>query len=98
MYFAYAQASKNTRVEIGVLQRDDGSQALSNKDKAEVLQRYFKTVYRVPVAPLNNSPRKPSTAFTGIVLNEALVLKELASLNQHEAAGRMGFTQQLSNL
>ena len=92
-YYAYVQSQRKTREAIGTLNMPDGRQAFEEKDKADTLMAFFKSVYRQPNMVEDRAQLLVDDTVPQLsewTVDPAEVGRELRMLNKHKVAGPDG--------
>ena len=88
-FWSYVKAKTSTRSGIGDLKRDDGTIASTDKEKAQVLNDFFQSVFtEEPDGELPKSPQFPfNSPLTNIDFKTEDIRKLLTKLKSGKAAG-----------
>ncbi|CAH8531160.1 unnamed protein product [Dicrocoelium dendriticum] len=88
-YYSYVQSKASLREVVGCLTMEDGTQAVDDVDKVEVLLRVYQSLHRKDSGSALPSQPHCSTSYTmrEIILNVSEVFTVLASLNPYKSAG-----------
>ena len=91
-FFAYVQSNVRVRESVGVLEKQDGSQAIDDRDKANTLLAFFKSVYRpqMNASQADTGLAGTTPSISELSVSEDEVLGELKALNKYKAAGPDG--------
>ena len=91
-FYRYAKSKMKTRSEIAHLTREDGSLTATDKDKAEVLNKFFSSIFtREDTVNMPNTPDTKTDVIledTDLTIDE--VDKKLSRLNPNKSAGPDG--------
>ena len=92
VFWSYIKSKSKTRDKICDLMQEDGELTSNNKEKAEVLNKFFSSVFTREKT--DNVPVMPDRQFENILDNITItpeeVLKKLFNLNPSKAAGPDG--------
>ena len=92
VFWSYIKSKSKTRDKICDLMQEDGELTSNNKEKAEVLNKFFSSVFTRENT--DNVPEMPDRQFENILDNITItpeeVLKKLFNLNPSKAAGPDG--------
>ena len=92
VFWSYIKSKSKTRDKVCDLIQEDGSLTANNKEKADVLNKFFSSVFtredtsNVPVLPI----RQFDHALDYIIVTPEDVFKKLSNLNPSKAAGPDG--------
>jgi hypothetical protein len=91
-FWSYVKSKTSTRTGIGELQKEDGTRTKNDKEKAQLLNNFFKSVFtQEPEGDLPDPPEYLfSTELTDIEITVDAVKKRLKQLNPSKAAGPDG--------
>ena len=92
VFWSYIKSKSKTRDKVCDLMQDDGSLTVNNSEKADVLNKFFTSVFvhentnNVPVL----QDRQFDYALNDIIVSPEEVFKKLSKLNPSKAAGPDG--------
>lgn len=88
-FWSYIESQKISKKSIPQLLKPDGSVTNSDKEKTEVLNNFFASVFTKddPSIPLPHLPRSNFTEMRNITCTAEIVLKKLNKLNSQKAPG-----------
>ena len=88
IFFQYSASKIKSKEQIANLKQDDGSLTNSNLQKAEVLNKFFKSVFTIEDnSTLPAFPSRTSKSISSIMISEEKMLKVLLSLNKSKSPG-----------
>jgi hypothetical protein len=88
-FYGYVNSKLKTRTGISELKADNGKSAITDMEKAEMLNSFFSSVQtreNTEVIP-NLKPKKPTQEIGQLVVTEDRVQKELMKLNPNKSPG-----------
>ena len=88
-FWSYAKSRLKTRQKIPALKRSDGSMAVTPKEKADLLNEYFSSVFTVENVVNVPVPNRQDVneSLSSIEITPELVLSKLESLNPNKTCG-----------
>jgi len=86
-FWRFVKATTGTRESVGILHKPDGTSAIEDIEKAEVLNHFFASVFTREKEELPHTTLKTSTVLEDMTFTEETILKHIQRLKIDKAAG-----------
>lgn len=86
-FFAYMRSKSKVAERVENVKTTEGTTANSDKDKCEVLNSFFTSVFSTPVPPSDNPEDPDGVAFEEVFIDASVVLTKIKKLDVNKAVG-----------
>ena len=94
-FYSYINIAKKTRPEIRPLKRDDGEIVVDNKEQAEILNKYYASVFTKSKKSVPMINKRTVPELTDIAITKKDVLESLGEIRDSSASGPDGISTKL---